>query len=578
MKAFAIRSLPRSYRRLLLLILSLPMMLVVLGLVYQLGMLYFEGQPRTLGDSIEWAAETLTTTGYGKDMHWSNPFMVAYVVAVQFAGTMLIFLVFPVFLIPFFEERFEARLPRVLPPMAGRVLIYRYGPAVTSLLDLLAHEEVQAVIFEEDEPTARRLRERGLEVVFGNLREEDPDLSNLVGARGLVLNGEDNYNAAMTLNARYYGYTGKIVAMVQDPNRRPPMVRAGATTAFTPTHVLAAALAARASMKISPRVAGVRHLGEHLEVAELRVHAASPFAGKTIGEARIREQTGATIIGLWVGGVLSAQPKLDSRLDVGTIIVAIGSHPSIDRLGALATPVPREGAFLVVGNTDIGRKVAEFLRDAGEAVRLLAAAEGPGVDVVGDHLDNRVLERVGVGGLQGIILALDSDSATLFATAVMRSLSPDAMIMAGVRQAENVSRIHRAGADFALSMSQVAGQLLSYHLFGQSAVSLEGKIKIVATAAGNFVGRPLLKHWIRDRTGCSVVAVERGEGILVDFDETFEVRDGDIVYLSGTNETIQAYFQMFPATREIRIPTLHTGLVDESGAAAPRSIDLDLKG
>lgn len=573
-----IRSLPRSYRRLLYLLLSLPVLLVVMGIAYQLGMHALEGQERTLGDSIEWAAETLTTTGYGRDMQWSHPLMVIYVVAAQFAGTMLIFLVFPVFLIPFFEERFEARLPRVLPPMAGQVLIYRYGPAVTSLLDLLEHEGVQAVVFEEDEATARRLRERGIAVVFGNLREEDPDLSNLVGARGLVLNGEDNSNAAMTLNARYYGYTGKIVAMVQDPNRRPPMVRAGATTAFTPTHVLAAALAARASMKISPRVAGVRHLGEHLEVAELRVHAASPFAGKTIGEARIREQTGATIIGLWVGGVLSAQPRLDSPLNVGTILVAIGSHGAIDRLGALATPVPREGAFLVVGNTEIGRKVTEFLRDAGEAVRLLAAADAPGVDVVGDHLDHGVLERVGVGGLQGIILALDSDSETLFATAVVRSLSPDAMIMAGVRQAENVARIHRAGADFALSMSQVAGQLLSYHLLGQSAVSLEGKIKIVATAAGNFVGRPLLKHWIRDRTGCSVVAVERDEGIIVDFDETFEVRDGDIVYLSGTNETIQAYFQLFPATREIRIPALHTGLVDESGAAAPRTIDLDFKG
>jgi Trk K+ transport system NAD-binding subunit len=572
------RALQRSYRRLLYLVLSLPVLLVVLGLFYQFGMHLFEGQERSLFNSIEWAAETLTTTGYGRDMQWSHPLMVMYVIAVQFAGTMLIFLVFPVFLIPFFEERFEARLPRVLPPMAGQVLIYRYGPAVTSLLDLLEQEGVPSVVFEEDESVARRLRERGLNVVFGNLHDEDPDLTNLVGARGLVLNGEDNYNAAMTLNARYYGYTGKIVAMVQDPNRRPPMVRAGATTAFTPTHVLAAALAARASMKISPRVAGVRHLGEHLEVAELRVHAASPFAGKTIGQARIREQTGATIIGLWIGGVLSAQPKLDSPLNVGTILVAIGSHPSIDRLGALATPVPREGAFLVVGNTEIGRKVTEFLRDAGETVHLLAAAPAPGVDIVGDHLDHRVLEEAGVGGLQGIILALDSDSGTLFATAVVRSLSPDAMIMAGVRQAENVSRIHRAGADFALSMSQVAGQLLSYHLLGQSAVSLEGKIKIVATAAGNFVGRPLLKHWIRDRTGCAVVAVERGEGIVVDFDETFEVRDGDIVYLSGTNETIQNYFQMFPETREIRIPTLHTGLVDESGAAAPRTIDLDLKG
>lgn len=154
------RALQRSYRRLLYLVLSLPVLLVVLGLFYQFGMHLFEGQERSLFNSIEWAAETLTTTGYGRDMQWSHPLMVMYVIAVQFAGTMLIFLVFPVFLIPFFEERFEARLPRVLPPMAGQVLIYRYGPAVTSLLDLLEQEGVPSVVFEEDESVARRLRER----------------------------------------------------------------------------------------------------------------------------------------------------------------------------------------------------------------------------------------------------------------------------------------------------------------------------------------------------------------------------------------------------------------------------------
>jgi voltage-gated potassium channel len=199
------------------------------------------------------------------------------------------------------------------------------------------------------------------------------------------------------------------------------------------------------------------------------------------------------------------------------------------------------------------------------------------VDIVGDHLDDAVLKRAGGREAQGIILALESDSATLFATAVVRNLAPEAMIMAGVQQAENVARIHRAGADFALSLSQVAGQLLSYHLLGQSAVSLEGKIKIVATAAGNFVGRPLAKHWIRDRTGCSVVAVERGSGIIVDFDESFEVHHGDIVYLSGTNETIQAYFRMFPETREMSISGFQAGMANDTGPPIPRTIDLDLK-
>jgi hypothetical protein len=104
-----LRSLPRSFRRLAVLLLSLPVVLLAVALLYQAGMTLLEGQPRTLGRSIQWAAETLTTTGYGADAAWNHPVMQAFVVVMQFAGMSLALLVFPVFVIPFFEERFEAR-------------------------------------------------------------------------------------------------------------------------------------------------------------------------------------------------------------------------------------------------------------------------------------------------------------------------------------------------------------------------------------------------------------------------------------------------------------------------------------
>ena len=207
----------RSYRRLIYLLLAVPVMVVVLAIIYQAGMTHLEGIPRSFGDGLGWAAETLTTTGYGRDSTWTHPLMQLYVVAVQFVGVLMIFLVFPIFLLPFIEERFEARLPTSLPRMSGQVLIYRYGPAITSLLDDLAQEGVKTVIFEEDEAMARRLREREFEVVLGNLDAEDPDLRNLVGARGMVLNGMDNQNAAMALSARYHGYEGPIIALVTIP-------------------------------------------------------------------------------------------------------------------------------------------------------------------------------------------------------------------------------------------------------------------------------------------------------------------------------------------------------------------------
>jgi Trk K+ transport system NAD-binding subunit len=556
------RPLPRSYRRLARLLLSLPVLLLVLALLYQVGMTHLEGQPRTLGSSLEWAAETITTTGYGRDAHWSHPLMQLFVILVQFAGVLLIFLVFPVFMIPFFEEHFEGRLPTVLPDLTGAVLVYRYGPAVTSLLDQLDHAKVPSVILEEDEALARRLHDRGRQVVLASLEDDDPDLSNLVGAKGLVVNGDDDDNAAMTLSARYHGFGGPIVALMDEPRRRPPMLRAGATSAFTPNHVLAAALASRASVRISPRVAGVRQLGHHLEVAELRVHRDSPLAGKTIAEADIRARIGATIVGLWVGGSLVRQVTATSRLDVGTIIVAVGGQQAIARLGKLATPVPRQGPLLVLGHGDVGRKVAEFLLDAGEEVRVLELRPGPGVDLVGDPLNPEMLETAGVREAQATILTLATDSATLFAAGVVRNLAPESVIIAGASRVENVARIYRAGADFAISVSQVAGQLLAYHLLGQESVSLEAEIKLVATSAGSLAGRPLAVARIREQTGCSVVAIERDEEVLVEFDPSFQVRAGDVVYLCGTQETISEYFRQFPGTQASPGPRLPTPLVD----------------
>jgi Ion channel len=58
--------IPRSYQRLITLLLLLPVLVLVLALLYHAGMMYLEGQPRSLGESLQWAAATLTTTGYGR--------------------------------------------------------------------------------------------------------------------------------------------------------------------------------------------------------------------------------------------------------------------------------------------------------------------------------------------------------------------------------------------------------------------------------------------------------------------------------------------------------------------------------
>ena len=125
--------LKRSTKRLLALIVILPTALIVLGTIYMLAMNHLEGVPRTFLQSLQWASETVTNTGYGADNHWDHPVVAMFVIIAPFIGQVIIFLAFPVLILPFFEERFEIRLEHVLPPMDGKVLFYRYGPAIESL-------------------------------------------------------------------------------------------------------------------------------------------------------------------------------------------------------------------------------------------------------------------------------------------------------------------------------------------------------------------------------------------------------------------------------------------------------------
>ena len=537
----------RSTRRLLILLATVPALLFLLAWVYMLLMEHVEGSPRRFGHALEFVSETLTTTGYGADARWNEPLLQAFVVVVQFAGLAITILIFPVFVVPFIEERFESRLRQSLPELKGAVLVYHWGPAVAPLIERLEQLEVPVVVVEENLATARRLHDRGKTVVNAQLEEEELDFGRLTDARGIVAAGDDPANAVLTLAARQQGFSGPIAVLVASPTRRAAMQRAGATAVFTPSHILAAALAARASHKINPRVSGAQTLGRHLQICEVRVDRGSSLVGKTLAESNVRAQTGTTIVGCWRDGELRPPPGPQQKLELGAILVAAGSDTGIEKLGQLATPVTRRGPILVVGHDEVASKVAEFLTLAEEEVRRLSPCAA-GSAQVGDPLDPNVLEEAGIKEARAVILALDTDGETLFAAALARDLAPESTVVAAARRAENVARIRRAGADFALSVGQVAGQVLAYQLLGEEVVALESEIRLVRTAAGELAGRQLSSARIRERTHCSIVAVEREEEVILELGADFEVLDHDALYVTGSADHIHRFFEVFPGT------------------------------
>jgi voltage-gated potassium channel len=543
--------LKRSTRGLLLLLASLPVAVLVLALLYMAGMDYLEGNPRGFWWSIEWAAETLTTTGYGADAHWSSPLMVLLVIAGQFLGIFLVFLVFPIYVLPFFEERFEGRLPSVLPALDDRkcVLIYGYGPAVAMLIDDLARFGRRVVVLEEDRDTARRLQERGVEVVHASLGDEYLDLGPLRGAEAIVANGEDHDNAALVLIARELGFKGPIFALVDEPLHRYPLQTSGATAVYTPRHVLAAALAAKASRRIQRRVSGLQQIGAHVTAAEMRIHPQSELAGHTLADLRAPERFGVTVVGRWVEGVFRLGITGRVRLEPGNIIVVIGSPEGVARLGEIATPLKQGGKIVIFGYGEVGSKIVELLHDAGEPTTVIDTEALPGVDVVGNALDQEVLERAGVRDASAVVLALSNDNEGLFAATVVREFAPQVALIARVNQAQTVKRLYQVGTDFALSIGQVAGQLLARQMLGEEYVSLEPTVKVVKVDGSSFAGQHPLRTGLRERADVLVVALERGDTVVVEFSDDFRIVAGDALFLCGAPDALEACFTECPELR-----------------------------
>ncbi len=539
----------RSFRRRFTLhILFVFFFVLICAVLYMQGMAKFEGSQRGFWQSLEIVVETLTGTGYGADAGWDHPLMILLMITLQLSGLTLLFSFFPLYMVPFFEARFEQRLPVEAPAMEGHFIIFRHSGAVSAVLGELEKADRPVLVVEEDEQEARRLHELGHKVIHRDLDDEGLLAAGLLRARTLIANGSDGENVTLALSARQLGFRGQIMALVGDGSYSEVMLAAGCDEVLAPRDLLAVALAARASERVSPTLAGAHQLGDRLEIFQIRVQPDSRIAGQDLAKADIGARTGMVVIGQWVGGELNSDPGPDMVIQPGGILVVAGSHDGIERmirLEAGTRPIASSGHLIVVGNGEVGSQVIELLRDAGEKVMVIDRKDGPGVDLVGDIIDPVLIARASLEVAQGIILAIDSDVSTLFATVFLHDQCYGVPILARVNESENLEKIHRAGADFALSFSQVASSLMAERLLGRQTLELNPQLKLLKASGEALAGRHPSELKIRSRTGCSIVAVERGENLLTSLDGDFRFEADDGVYICGGQEAVDRFESQF---------------------------------
>ncbi|WP_247003808.1 potassium channel family protein [Halosolutus gelatinilyticus] len=516
--------------------------------IYNYGMAVWEGNPQPIHRSVQGIVQTVTTVGYGGDAPHTSPQMNYFLSIVQLSSLVLIFAALPVLVVPLFEDAFRTTAPTAVSGLEDHIVICNYGPREEVLIEELLRRDVDYVIVHADRDVATDLYTDGYSVIYGNPEQDETlERARLEHARTLIVDIDDETNPSVLLAGWEVDPDARAISIVEEPERADYHRYAGADHVFAPREALGENLADKAIGAFSPEAVEAISIDEEFEVAEFPLQSGSELIGRTIVDSGIREQTGAAVIGAWYRGTFESPPPADARFDARSIILAAGTEPELDRLKemTLTERRPHQGHVVVVGMGVVGRTIAAELDAAGLSYATVDLASGPDVDVVGEATDRDVLEAAGADEAATVVLALPDDAATIFAAFVVRELNPAVELIARADNVESVSKLYSAGADYALSLATVSGRMLASIVLDERIISPSTQIKLVRTPIAIDEPRSLADLRIRNRTGCTVVVVERVDEAVTDLHGDFVVEPGDELVVAGTDPNIDRFLTTF---------------------------------
>ncbi|WP_284013397.1 potassium channel family protein [Halobaculum litoreum] len=521
--------------------------MLLLAFVYQWGFATFEGQRIDYISSLYVVVETFTTTGFGLYAdEWDTNAMQLLMIGFQLSGVGLIFLALPAVIIPLINEALTSSPPTTT-AASDHVVICAFTPRGETLVKELRARDQPYVVVEPDADRAVELS-GDHDVVHGDPEEvEALARANVADARALVADADDETNASVVLSAREVSEEVRVVSLVEDEDVADYHRYAGADRVISPRRLLGESLGAKATASVADELGDGVEIGEDFQIAELLVHHGSPLVGETVAESAIGERTGANVLGAWDDGEFESPPRPERVIDEHTVLLVVGTEAELEELKELTlseTRRRRRGRVLVVGYGMVGHSAAGELRPTDDVV-VVDLEDDDGVDVVGDATERETLEEAGIHDARAVVLALDSDTTTIFATLAVKQVAPHAEVIVRANDADSVPKLYRAGAEYVLALSTVSGRLLASYLLDEEVLRPETQVDLVRTRAPRLEGEGLAEADVRARTGVTVVAIERDGDLLTDIGPDTRVVPDDTLVVAGTDDAVNRFNELF---------------------------------
>jgi K+ transport systems, NAD-binding component len=202
---------------------------------------------------------------------------------------------------------------------------------------------------------------------------------------------------------------------------------------------------------------------------------------------------------------------------------------------------------IIAGYGVVGQSTVETLEESGVSPTVIDMNDDHDrVDVVGDITERETFLKAGIKNTRFAVLAVDDDSAAMYATVAIKESAPHTEMIARANRIENTTKLYRAGARYVLSLSTVTGRMLSSVLLkDEEILTLETQFEIVRTSAPELVGETLQGAAIRERTGATVVAIERDGELLTNPESDLRMRKDDRFIITGSKTVINNFTQTF---------------------------------
>ena len=547
---FAIKPLRKS---LLIYVAATALLVVIYSFVFIFLMVSAEGRAYTAVDAVYWVITTMTTQGAG-DIVFVSSIGKIFSMVVELTGIVLFFaILIPIVVAPVLQS-VRASVP-TKSKAQEHVLIVGYSSMVDTIIGELNERDLPYLVIDGDRDVVQALVERKIPCIYGDPSDE-VTLQNaqIQRAKKVVLNQSDEKNAIIALVAKKLT-RADIIGLVEDMANAVYLLYAGADKVVSPKQLLGIDIGHKAAMPITHQLIGTTPLVGSLRIFELPILGESGLNGSSIEDAKIRERTGATVIAIWKGAKLSFNPSASEIITDTTVLLLVGTRKQLDAAKELSICGPDgtycaiRGHYIIAGYGDVGKRVSRVLRSNGIEHIIIDKHQG---DVVGSSTDRAILKQAGITEASTLLVTVNSDMDAIYTTLVARKLNPRIDIICRAIRPQAVETLYQAGADYVLSQSVVAGQVLVKFVAPRPPgtrlreVLLSEDMKVLEyPPSPSVVGRSLEHLKIRSRTGCTVVAITTGGATIPNPDPHEVIPEDSSLTVIGTREQIHEFKRVF---------------------------------